>query len=263
MLLCACVCLGILALIFAYGHYSWGVFEGYFSSATILILNVLPVVLLIFLLYAACGRAWLAFLLGGLVTLGLSIGNYYKLQFRDDPLCFEDFLVLREAKTITTQSKYTLFVDKRIVVAVLCLALGTVLLFFLVRGVARGWKRRVPVLAVTVLAAAVLWPVYESNDIYKSVENYDYLNRWGDTQNYIAHGFLYPFLHGASQLKDTPPEGYNEADVQALLDGYADADIPADQRVSIISYMREAYIDFSQFDIPGLDSSGYDLYHQL
>ena len=27
--------------------------------------------------------------------------------------------------------------------------------------------------------------------------------------------------------------------------------------------MREAYADFSQFDIPGLDGSGYDLYHSL
>ena len=75
MLLCACVCLGVLLLIFAYGHYSWGVFQGYFSSAEIVILNVLPVVLLIFLLYALFGRAWLAFLQGGIMTLGLSIGN--------------------------------------------------------------------------------------------------------------------------------------------------------------------------------------------
>lgn len=263
MLLCACACLGVLLLIFAYGHYSWGVFEGYFSSVELVILNVLPVLLLVFLLYALLGRAWLAFLLGGIVTLGLSIGNYYKLLFRDDPLYFEDLLVIREAKTITAQSQYKLFVDKRIVVAVLCLALGTVLLFFLVRGVARGWKRRVPVLAATVLAAALLWPVYQDNGIYNSIENFDYLNRWSSTQNYLSRGFLYPFVHGASQIKESAPEGYSEAEAQVLLSEYEDADIPADKRVSIISYMREAYIDFSQFAIPGLDGSGYDLYHQL
>lgn len=263
MLLCACMCMGILLLIFAYGHYSWGAFLDYFSSAEVIILNSLPVVLLVFLLYALFGRAWLAFMLGGIVTLGFSLGNYYKLLFRDDPLYFEDLLIVREARTITTQSHYTLFVDKRIVVAVLCLALGTVLLFFLVRGVARGWKRRVPLLAVTVLASLLLWPVYQDNTLYDSIENYNYLNRWSSTQNYISRGFLYPFVHSASRLKTTPPEGYSETEVQALLSAYEDADIPADRRVSIISYMREAYVDFSQYGISGLDCSGYDLYHQL
>ena len=263
MLLCACACMGILLLLFAFGHYAWGAFWGYFGSAAILLLNILPVAVLALLFYGLFGRAWLAFLLSGGITLGFSLAHYYKLLFRDDPLYFEDLLVIREAKAMTTQQSYALFVDKRIILAVLCLALGTVLLFFLVRGVARGWKRRVPLVLAAVLAAVLLRPVYLDRTVYDSIQNYDEFQRFSATQNYISRGFLYPFLHSAQEIKQTPPEGYREAAAQALLAEYEDADIPADKRVSVISYMREAYLDFSQYEIPGLDCSGYDLYHQL
>ena len=98
ILLCAGICLGALALIFAYGNYSWGVFLGYLQSGFLLVINILPAVVLLFFLYGLVGRAWLAFLLDGAIVLGLSLGHYFKLVFRDDPLYFEDMLILREAK---------------------------------------------------------------------------------------------------------------------------------------------------------------------
>jgi len=263
ILLCAGATLGFLLLVFAYGHYSWGVFEGYLASPLILAMNILPVVLLIFLFYGLLGRAWLAFLLGGGVALGLSLGNYYKLCFRDDPLYFEDMLILREAKAMAGGESYALFLDKRIIVSLLCLALGTVLLFLLVRGTARGWRRRGAVLAVTVLLGAAVSPAYINADLYDSVENYEYLNRWSPTHNYISHGFFYPFLHSSKEFVDTPPDGYSVKKAESLLSAYEDADIPEERKVNVIAMMREAYVDFSQFGIDGLDDGIYDLYHQL
>ena len=62
---------------------------------------------------------------------------------------------------------------------------------------------------------------------------------------------------------ETPPPGYSEERAKQVLGAYQDADIPADKKVNILSFMREAYVDFSRYGIPGLDVSGYDLYHQL
>lgn len=263
ILLCAGTCLGALALIFAYGSYSWGVFLGYLQSGYLLVMNILPAVVLLFFLYGLVGRAWLAFLLDGAVVLGLSIGNYFKLSFRDDPVYFEDLLILREAQAMTGSGHYTLFIDIRIITALACWALGTVLLVFLVRGRARGWKRRlVPVLAAAVVSAAVA-PVYLDNSRYNSVENYDYLNQWSATQNYISHGFFYPFIHSITEFVKTPPEGYTQNEAEELLGAYADADIPEDRKVNIISLMREAYVDFSLYGIEGLNTDGYERYHQL
>lgn len=263
ILLCAGICLGALALIFAYGNYSWGVFLGYLQSGFLLVINILPAVVLLFFLYGLVGRAWLAFLLDGAVVLGLSLGHYFKLVFRDDPLYFEDMLILREAKAMAGSDHYALFIDKRIVVALLCWALGTVLLFFLVRGKARGWKRRLGTVLAAVAVSAVVAPVYLDESRYDSVENYAYLNRWAATQDYISHGFFYPFIHSITEMVETPPEGYSQEETEEILASYTDADVPEGRKVNVISLMREAYVDFSRYDIEGLDCSGCDLYHQL
>ena len=263
ILLCAGICLGALPLIFAYGNYSWGVFLGYLQSGFLLVINILPAVVLLFFLYGLVGRAWLAFLLDGAIVLGLSLGHYFKLVFRDDPLYFEDMLILREAKAMAGSDHYALFIDKRIVVALLCWALGTVLLFFLVRGKARGWKRRLGTVLAAVAVSAVVAPVYLDESRYDSVENYAYLNRWAATQDYISHGFFYPFIHSITEMVETPPEGYSQEETEEILASYTDADVPEGRKVNVISLMREAYVDFSRYDIEGLDCSGYDLYHQL
>ena len=263
ILLCAGICLGALALIFAYGNYSWGVFLGYLQSGFLLVINILPAVVLLFFLYGLVGRAWLAFLLDGAIVLGLSLGHYFKLVFRDDPLYFEDMLILREAKAMAGSDHYALFIDKRIVVALLCWALGTVLLFFLVRGKARGWKRRLGTVLAAVAVSAVVAPVYLDESRYDSVENYAYLNRWAATQDYISHGFFYPFIHSITEMVETPPEGYSQEETEEILASYTDADVPEGRKVNVISLMREAYVDFSRYDIEGLDCSGCDLYHQL
>ena len=263
ILLCAGICLGTLTLIFAYGNYSWGVFLGYLQSGFLLVINILPAVVLLFFLYGLVGRAWLAFLLDGAIVLGLSLGHYFKLVFRDDPLYFEDMLILREAKAMAGSDHYALFIDKRIVVALLCWALGTVLLFFLVRGKARGWKRRLGTVLAAVAVSAVVAPVYLDESRYDSVENYAYLNRWAATQDYISHGFFYPFIHSITEMVETPPEGYSQEETEEILASYTDADVPEGRKVNVISLMREAYVDFSRYDIEGLDCSGCDLYHQL
>ena len=263
VLLAAGISLGALALIFAYGNYSWGVFLGYFDNLFLVAMNVLPAVLLLFLLYGLTGRAWLAFLLDGALVLGLSIGSYFKLIFRDDPVHFEDMLILREAGAMAGSEHYALFIDKRIAVALVCWIGGTLLLALLVRGAARGWRRRAGTALVALAVGAALSPVYLDEDIYNGVENYEYLNQWSATQNYISHGFLYPFLHSITEMVETPPKGYSEDTAEELLSAYTDADIPEDRRVNVIALMREAYVDFSRYGIEGLDTSGYDFYHQL
>lgn len=263
LFLCAAICMGAIVLLFAYGQYSPGVLKEYLTSGTVMVMNILPVALLILLLYGLFGRMWLAFFLGGFVALGFSLGNYYKLTFRDDPLYFEDMLILREAGAMATGDHYELFIDLRIAFVVICWLLGTLALLLLARGVLRGWKKRVPIVLAVLLAAGCLSGSYLDGGLYNSVQNYEHLNQWSPTQNYISRGFFYPFLHSITECVETAPEGYTEEKAEALLAAYQDADIPEEKKVSVIAVMREAYVDFSQFDIDGLDTSGYDLYHQL
>ena len=263
MLLCAGLCMGMVLLILAAGPYDNEIIPSYFQHLDLLLLNSLPVALLTLFFYGLFGRAWAAFLAGGGIFFGLALGNYYKLHFRDDPLYIEDLLILREAKAMAGGDHYNLFFTKKILVVFSLLLLGTLLLFFLVRGRITGWRRRTAAAASTLLIAAALTPLYLSKDYYNSLQNYEYLNKLSPTQSYIAHGFAYPFLYSAKDFVEFPPSGYSKRDAAALLAQYQDEDIPADKKVSVIAVMREAYVDFSLYDIPGLDNSCYDPYHAL
>ena len=263
LLACAGLCMGLALLVLAIGPYPKGALAGYLLHWQTLLLNTVPVALLVLLFYGLTGRTGASFLLGGGVAFGFSIGNYYKLQFRDDPLYFEDMLILREAKAMATGDHYSLFIDKQIIVAVLCLLLGWVLVRYLAPGVTRPWQRRLATSAAALALMAALFPVCLNDHYYETTNNYTSLNPWSATQDYISHGFWYPFLHSVSDVVETPPAGYSRAETAQLLAGSPDADIPADKKVHIIGLMREAYADFSRYDIPGLDASGYDLYHAL
>ncbi len=252
---------GYITLLFAYGTYPSEIFRSYLASPELLVLNLLPAVWLMWLLYAVFGRLWVAFGIGGTALLALSLGNFFKILFRDDPIYFENLLILREAGLMA--DSYQVFIDKRIALAVLCVAAGTAVLAFTARGVLRGWKKRGALLLAALAAGALLLGVCLDDARYDSLGNYDYLEQWSPNQNYIAHGMLYPFLHSISDMIDTAPEGYDRADTERLLESYTDADIPEEKKVNLITIMREAYLDFSAFDIEGLDVSGYDLYHSL
>ncbi len=265
ILLAAGLCLGWLSLFFAYGDYPDTIMKTYFQHPLILFLNIAPVVLALFLLYALMGRSWPAFLLADLVIWGLSLGNYYKLRFRDDPLMFQDLKNLRDAAAITAMADYDLTPDKRCVFGVLCLLSGTAFLFFL----ARGKLPKKPRLILLAVCAALCLPtakLMENTDVYNSkTQNFDQIERWSSTQVYLSKGFVYPFLHSITAGAVKPPAGYSQAETRALLESCTPEDIPEEKKVDLIAIQLEAFADFSLFDgVEGIDfHRAYEAYHAL
>ena len=259
------LCLGWLSLFFAYGDYPDTIMKTYFHHPLILFLNIAPVVLALFLLYALMGRSWSAFLLADLVIWGLSLGNYYKLRFRDDPLMFQDLKNLRDAAAITAMADYDLTPDKRCVFGVLCLLSGTAFLFFL----ARGKLPKKPRLILLAVCAALCLPtakLMENTDVYNSkTQNFDQIERWSSTQVYLSKGFVYPFLHSITAGAVKPPAGYSQAETRALLESCTPEDIPEEKKVDLIAIQLEAFADFSLFDgVEGIDfHRAYEAYHAL
>lgn len=259
------ICLGAMVLIYAFGHYDFRLFRSYVENPLILLLNILPVVILELVLWLVTARSALAFLVTAIVSMGFSLGNYFKLLFRDDPFMFQDLKYLREAGTITQTASYDLSLDERIVFGLLCVAFGTIVLGLLARGRIRFGPRLI-LAAVVLLLCVPLGKTYASDRIYDiSTQNYDYINRWSSTQQYISRGFFYPFLHSVSAGTAKPPEGYDEKETAALLANYVDADIPEERKVDLIFLQLEAFSDFSRFDhVAGVDwAAAYDTYHQL
>ena len=263
ILLCAGVCLGGLSMFFAYGDYTDMLMKSYFTVPLIPILNIVPVILLVFGLWFLLGRPWLAFLLSSAVVWGFSLGNYYLLRFRDDPLMFEDVRNIATAAAFTDD--YDMTPDLRIWFGLGCIILGTVLLMLFVRGVPK-WKVRLPLLLAAALVCVPLSRVYTDDTIYSDkTQNFTYINRWSSTQLYISKGFVYPFLHSTTEGSIKEPKGYDEQETAALLASYEDHDIPEGEKVDIITLQLEAFADFSRLEgVEGIDwESAYGVYHGI
>lgn len=265
VLLMAGICLGLLSIFFAYGDYPDVLMGSYLRRPLLLALNIAPAAALVLLLYALAGRPWIAFLAAAIPVWGLSLGNYYKLRFRDDPLMFQDLKYLREAGSIAKTANYDLTPDKRVWFGLACIVAGTLLLFFLVRGVPRR-RVRLPLFLAGIALCVPLSRLYTDSGIYNTkTANYDYINRWSSTQVYLSKGFLYPFLHSITAGSIQAPKGYSERETAALLDSYQPVDIPEAEKVDIITIQLEAFADFSRFEnVEGIDwDAAYGVYHQL
>lgn len=245
-LLAAGVGIALCSMLLAPGPYALRIALGYLEDPRLLVLNTVPVVLLLFLLYFAIGRGWIAFLATAVVVLGFSIGNYFKITFRDDPLLFEDLLYLKEAGNMA--GNYAVGLDLELLICLVAVLAGTVFLSMFVRWKPRK-ELRIACPLAAVLVAALLANTYLDESIYNATFRYDRLeNRWSSTQQYLAHGFVYPFLHSITDALPNPPEGYNAAEAEALLAEYSDADIPETQKVNVVGIMLEAFNDFSKYD---------------
>ena len=260
-LLC-CAGVGLISLILAVGPYDLTYCDGFWETPLLLALNILPVLGLGLVLYGLIGFAQWSFLLTALITLLLSAGNYWKLVFRDDPLMFGDLTAVREAGNML--NRYQLYWDKTMVVTVALPLLAFLFLWLLGRGRPR-WKLRLCVALAGLAVLGALLPAILSQDLYDGAgANYEHLeSRWSATQQYMAHGLVYPFLHSVTDTVELAPEGYSQKDAEAILEGYTDADIPADRQVNVIGIMLEAYNDFSKFGVPELSRDVYEVWHQL
>ena len=248
-------------LLLATGDYRLAVFIGYFRHPLIFILNLLPVLLLMLLGWAASGRPWAAYLCGAVPAMALALGNYYKLAFRNDPVLFADLLILGEAGEMAGQ--YSLFVDWKIALALGCCLAGLIFIAFTVRAKPRGRTRAL--MAAAALAVIALGArAYLGEGLYNaSAVNLEYLNQWSATQQHISRGNMYPFLYSINEAFPSPDEGYDEDETAALLAQYTDADIPEDERVNIVGIMLEAFADFSDIDGIEFAQDVYGVYHSL
>ena len=262
LLLLGSLGVGAVCLFLSVGPYELELLEIPLGSPLLLVLNLLPPVGLAALLYGLTGRVWAAYWGTALPCVGLAVGNYYKLLFRDDPLLLGDLLLLREAGTMA--GNYDLTPGRRLLLALAAVLLAGVLLTLFVRGRA-GCRCRFALLSGSLLLWVCLSPTYLDDALYEGkAAHYDKLeNRWSATAQYVAHGFLYPFLHSAGDAVVLPPEGYEEREAALLLSARPDAGIPQEKKVHVVAVMLEAYADFTELGTPKLAQDVYKVWHDL
>ncbi len=250
-----------LTLFLGIGMGSYELLRDYFRHPLIFLLNFLPVCMLELLLYCLVNRAWISFLGTCAVFVTASVGNYFKLKFRDDPFMFSDITAIHTALGVS--ANYNITLTKRIAACLLCVVIGTLLLFFFVRGRTSG-RARAAIAAVIALSVWPLWKLVYSDDYTYNVKtaNFEHASRWEARDVFISKGFVYPFIYSISSAIDTPPDGYDEAEAESVLSAYSDSDIPEDKKVNILAIQLEAFSDLTTAGLEGIEDVYAD-YHAL
>ena len=244
-------CVGGLSLFFAATAYvklnSWALLYSYLANPLILFLNLLPPVLLIWLVYFLTRRAWAAFLVSFVPTVGVALVNYFKIRLRSDPLLAADLRLAAEAGGIV--GGYTLDITWLVWFALGCFIAGLLFAIFLMPNGLRGWKKRaLGALTCLLLMGVSLPTLFLSPTVYQKTANNRFINQWSDVEVFVSKGCVYPFLYSFRDMFPTPPQGYDREEAAALLAQYPDEDIPEEKKVSVLGIMLEAFCDFTDFD---------------
>ena len=266
LLTAAALCLHLLCLFLGTWYFTLYRFVSYFYEPEIFLLNLIPVLLLVAFFYFLTNRAWLGFLIPGLLLVIIGIVNYYVIALRGEPFVAED--ILNTGAGLGILKEYELTVPIILILAVAAVIGGTVILAIFAKGrfPKNRWWLRLALLTLTAVLAGVSWQrLYSDSDRYDQLlqTNADRFNVWKDAENYASKGLVYSFLHSVDTMLPEKPDGYSEEAAQAILADYPDADIPQEKKVHLIITMLESYADLSELESIRFTADPYAEFHAL
>ncbi len=229
----------------------------------IFVLNVLPIFCVMAMLYFLTNTLWLSFFVTGVLSFIIAEVNRFKMVFRDDPLIFEDILLMSEAKEMA--ENYMLYLDAVSFCALICIIFITVYCFFKVKPkISKGYVRIGGAICAAVIMATSCEAFYFKNEkLHENLWHPVFGDEYKAGNQAMSRGVIYSFVKSIPEAFISPPSGYDEKEAAAVMAEYKDADIPEKKKVHMISIMLEAYNDFSKFDGLEFANDPYKNYHDI
>ena len=230
-------------------------FKSYFANVYTIMLNTAPILFVILILLIISKRLWISVGIASILVVVLSLINYFKLSFRDDPLLVEDLSLFFEMRNMT--ERYKIHISSFMFMWIISMVVITFILWKIRKNIKINTKIKTRIILGIILMLSAVGGVkyYILNDVYyQRTENIALINRWGSTQQFISRGFIYPFLYSSKDVGMKKPDGYSKKKVENSLEDIKEDSIPEDKKVNIIAIMMEAYGDFSVYPQIEFDS---------
>ena len=251
-----------VTFIFSSANLNQVMFDSYFRSIELMLMNILPIFIFMSIVYILSNRLWVGFATTSLLFVVASLVNKFKLTYRDEPFIFMDIKLISESMAMT--KRYDIAFTWRVSLILLSFLVISILLkkFFKYR--IDSIKFRVSIGLIIVIVFSLSFEgLYFNKDRYEKLGDKSLINIWSDQQQFQSKGFVYPFMHSISEARDEVLEGYDEEKAIADLKNYQYSDIPDDKRVNVIGIMLEAYNDFSKFEGVEVDEEVYKNFHEI
>lgn len=207
------------------------------------------VLLFFILIYIISCRLWVAMLGTSSVFMLLAMINYYKIILRGDPFMPWDLMLQKEAGNILAHLNISIDIITWSIIAVLLLITISMLLL---KPQKLKWQYRLAGSLICIGAGALFM-----HSTYLHKENLDKMAIedifWNQIRNYEINGFLTGFGININNAIIKAPTGYNEKNVNRIIDEYMEA-VPVfsdteskKARPNIIFIMNEALWDPTLF----------------
>ncbi len=220
------------------------------ESPSLLLWNLLPTLLAVFLLYFLSGRALFSAILLHVVWILFAAADVIKISMRQEPLLPTDLTLVKEALTIVKTFPLT-----QLLLIICCIVFALVLLVAAAcfrRNARLSYQARLlGVAAVGVIAVFLNQLVYADRDLYDGYPVIE--NPYFQVNQYNTRGLVYSFFHQCNIMHLETPETYQEAIYSEKMNMEMTA--PNSELPHIIMIMGEAYSDLSEN--PHLNFEGY------
>lgn len=255
------ILLTCISFLFAMCPLDLRMFRSFFEPKLFL-LNFIPILLLICLLYFASKKLSTAYFIMSVLVLILGIANQTKLTYRDDIVKFQDVLLFKEAMIMT--ERYDLVIKKYTIIAIILTVILTIFLEKIFGKSKFNIVKQLTCVFVTILLSFISYSsIYKNQEIYDSVGNKNIINVYIGTRNYQIRGLIYPFIYTLEDGIDKAPDNYNKKEIEDILNTYEYENIPNEKKVNVIAIMLEAYNDFSKFKKIDFTEDIYKDFHQI
>ncbi|NLY20233.1 MAG: LTA synthase family protein [Tissierellia bacterium] len=231
------------------------------NQPKIFLLNFFPILVIMTIIYIIFNNIGVSFLITSILFLVMSIANYFKMTFREEPLVFKDITLIKESKNM--MGKYQISLNISMIAAI---AIIMILSYFLIKHLKSckiSLKHRFVMVIITVILLFPSKSIYFSEEIYADSGKDLIENDLLAVENYKAHGNVYPFIHSIKASISLPPDNYDEMTVEAILNQYEDKDIPEDKKINVVGIMLEAFADFSEFEEIEFERDPYTNFHRI
>lgn len=234
-------------------------FLSFFDSILLLLLNFVPILLFLLLVYSLINNLPVSVLLVSVGIFVMGIANINKYVYRDEPIYFSDLKLGGEGMRMALE--YKIVIDKVHILFLILMLVYCGILYILTDSTRLNPKTRVAYLVLSIVLFVPTFSVILNKDIYEDLGDYDLINRWLDTQHPQIKGLMYPFLYSYNSSRKWPPKGYDENLAAEVLDSYEYNDM--EHKPHIIAIMLEAYNDFTEITDEWINPITYEKFHML
>lgn len=209
---------------------------------TLLILNTLPILFIMLLIYFIFNNAIFSFVLSLPLFLIMAIANAAKIEMRQDPLLPTDFFLISDFFSIINRYAIYLYMLTAIIAVMFILIF---LSFFFFKGKKFPFPVRILCIICLIVSSFIINFYYYADIIY--FEKFEVTgNKYFKINQYKSKGFLYCFVNDLNNLSIKKPANYNLSEFENENKSFKKDFHNGEKKPHIIMVMAEAFSDLSE-----------------